>query len=144
MKLLKYLTSLFNWGSLGKKREIDRQIKNTEMEKVNISYDTIKSLRKRLIPFQVDVNTKSLKEHRDHFDTLAKDFIDLDVPDRYRRRIVADLSEANAFFNLLTEEDFKEFENNRMKRNEVHAILSSVARKLGETLVALQKEIGVL
>ncbi len=114
------------------------------MEKVNISYDTIKSLRKRLISFQVDVNTKSLKEHRDHFDALAKDFIDLDVPDRYRRRTVADLSEANAFFNLLTEEDFKEFENNRMKRNEVHAILSSVARKLGETLVALQKEIGVL
>ncbi len=144
MRLLKYLTKLFNWGSPGTQRAIDQENEHTATEQVNITYDTIKGLRKRLLPFQMDVSSKTLQEHREHFDALAGDLIDLDVPIRYRNKIVDDLGEANMYFNLLTTNDLAEFQNDRNKRNEVYAILDSVARKLGETLVALQKEIGVL
>lgn len=143
MRIIKYFKKLFNGGSSPRERML-REIENASAVQINITYQTIRDLRNRLLPFQIDVGDKTLHEHREHFDELAQDLIDLDVPTQFRQQIVEDLGVARHFFNLLTDEDLRNFENNLQKRNEVYGILSNVAQRLGRTLVDLQKEIGYL
>lgn len=121
-----------------------REIENASAVQIDITYQTIKDLRNRLLPFQMAVGDKTLQEHRTHFDELARDLIDLDLPTQFKQMIVEDLEEANGFFNLLTDQDLEEFEDDLRKRNEVYGILGGVARRLSRTLISLQKELGVL
>lgn len=143
MRIIKYFKKLFNGGSSPRERML-REIENAPSAQINITFQTIRDLRNRLLPFQIDVGDKTLQEHRAHFDALAADLIDLDLPTWFTQMIVEDLEEANGFFNLLTDQDLEDFEDDLRKRNEVYGILSGVARRLSRTLVALQKEIGVL
>ncbi len=114
------------------------------MAKHNLKYPTIVALRKKLVKLNIaDLNTISFQEVSDIYNEVSLEFIDLDVPNEYKVKIVESLKSAAEYFNLIEEEEFIDLENDKQSRNEITAILSKVSTELNKVLVELQKEIGI-
>jgi hypothetical protein len=114
------------------------------MAKHNLKYPTIVALRKKLVKLNIaDLKTISFQEISDIYNEVSLEFIDLDVPEVYKVKIVESLKSAAEYFNLIEEEEFTDLENDKQNRNEITAILSKVSTELNKVLVELQKEIGI-
>lgn len=114
------------------------------MAKHNLKYPAIVALRKKLVKLNIaDLKIISFQEIRDIYNEVSLEFIDLDVPDEYKVKIVESLNSAVKYFNLIEEEEFIDLENDKQSRNEITAILSKVSTELNKVLVELQKEIGI-
>lgn len=114
------------------------------MAKHNLKYPTIVALRKNLVKLNIaDLKVISFQEVSDIYNEVSLEFIDLDVPNEYKVKIVESLKSAAEYFNLIEEEEFIDLENDKQSRNEISAILSKVSTELNKVLVELQKEIGI-
>jgi hypothetical protein len=114
------------------------------MAKHNLKYPTIVALRKKLVKLNIaDLKTISFQAVSDIYNEVSLEFIDLDVPNEYKVKIVESLKSAAEYFNLIEEDEFIDLKNDTRRRNEISAILSKVSTELNIVLVDLQREIGV-
>lgn len=103
---------------------------------MKVDIKTIKSLTRRLANIQLK-RYGSLSEIKDDFDSVASTFIDLDSEDD---EVLDRLKNASAYFNLLSEDDFKT--NDSQKTSEARAVISSFTKELNKLLGKWRKELG--